>query len=609
MASRAQVAVTGQLLLLLLLGVAKGQECARDSGSTLPTDAAVTSQFSSLLAWIQRGAEESKLDLQRVPAARYVFELRQTQFGRTLHSKMRFERHDTLAAMSLSNLVTEHTYMRRDPRELSPHVQLAMHLVKICRHEPNSTFAPWCALLPSNHEHLPRYWKPEQWQKGDSHFRDYVSENLAAIRRSYKTVPTMAGISLEDYMWVSDVIRTRGMEGTGGLRHPVLFPLLDMSQHGDVPNIKVAIEVAAGQPSLRAVAVRRILPGDEILNMYEDTRFHGSLWHFLDMWGFASQWMLLGERESHFAEARLSITSKVLQDAIEEALPGQRIRQLGRNFSLKQSTSSADGPRFLEFLRQLVQSGRPDSKEWRWDQEGVALNIGLILVSNALGNESALGVISDYERLFQDTAAMASMRPIDHYQLLVRHSEKATLMWWKERVLLRGIRAARRQDLSLEAYWAPRSIPQVWRGKPPAEESSTEAFTSFAVAVLVQLAGEAKSIQETPVEFCMLLGLSVLCVNDLCCLMQSLLPQSWVVVRLSGFIANRRQLSARKLLQQLCLLLASGTVACMDDAEIFGKREDSRPLLLRLEQAWQNGEGCLSLGTLIVLIARGLADY
>lgn len=193
---------------------------------------------------------------------------------------------------------------------------------------------------------------------------------------------------------------------------------------------------------------------------------------------------------------------------------------------------------------------------------------------------------------------VASMTARDRYQIAVRHGEKTTLLWW-QRLFARGIQAAQNKEYSLKEYWEPRSIPGVWRGRPRAEES--HPFSALFKSVIKQIVNEAEHPAENPVEFFLLLGLVFFGAEGACCLLQPLWGlHFYLKCCFTPALMKRVRLRAC----QLYLLL--GLAACMNEADMFGKREDRRPMVLKLQTVLEHASGCLTVGMLIMHVVLKL---
>jgi len=190
------------------------------------------------------------------------------------------------------------------------------------------------------------------------------------------------------------------------------------------------------------------------------------------------------------------------------------------------------------------------------------------------------------------------MLTTDRYQIAVRHAEKATLLWWKE-LFQRGLHAANSGDWVVQEYWTPRKLPGLWNGKAPVEQTAAAAFAEFLEQVRVQLMDDAAVMLETPIESVMICGLGFFAVEVCNTVMQMLLPTG--VVRWCFSPAFTERLLWRRGIQLYVLLLAT---ACMNDAEVFGKRGDWRPLQVKLGAVWESDDGCIlvcALGLHVVI--------
>lgn len=269
--------------LLDLLASSCDAAAAADAAAAEPQLAA-TAFTEQLLPWLQQGIEQAGL-AGSCPRLAESFELRSGRHGLTLFAKRRFERGDVLAVLPLTRLVTEDEY--RTPTTGSMHSgrgdwrhDLALYLARERLAGASSRWAPYFAVLPETFDQRPEHWPSELLQEHlrGSHFQAEVEQQRSTLAASFGQLVAdgYTSVPLRDYLWGVDVLTTRSMRSDReGYALPLMFPLFDLALHGDWRNIRNALATvdAAGVPGhrqtvLQTTAVRRILPGDEILNNY-----------------------------------------------------------------------------------------------------------------------------------------------------------------------------------------------------------------------------------------------------------------------------------------------------------------------------------------------------
>ena len=249
---------------------------------------------AQLLPWLEEAIDSAALrHLLRYPDLPLAQQLavRSGPHGHALHARVGFEAGESILPIPASRLLRD-----RGTGQAALSWSLAKH-----RQQEHSRLAPYFAVLPDHHPERPAHWGAELLREHlqGSGFPEYVDEREQGVWLDFESLQQRGrrGPSWEQYRWAHDTVATRAMAADSHNRW-LLFPLADLSNHADDANIKVRWQtVDAVRPPLSpslyrskrtaeelvVSAVRRIEPGDELLNGYVE---YGQLstWQSLELW-------------------------------------------------------------------------------------------------------------------------------------------------------------------------------------------------------------------------------------------------------------------------------------------------------------------------------------
>lgn len=268
--------------------------------------------FDALVAWMERGVLEAGFGGAAVPLTE-TFALSQCRCGYGLIARRAFRRGNTLAIVPVSRLITSRGVLEENfpgagmmDKQLGAAMAERARMAEFIAMQRNakgaSRWAAYIELLPEQHVDLPRHWPQEVFSNHlcGSFFPDFVRFRALQVQRSFDVlqrarsgggcwVGASDGLPVwEDFSWAWDVVTTRAAWVTveeGMPPGPVLFPLLDIANHSDTPNMSLRFDSSA--KALRCEATRDIRPGEGLFSSYFDTAAMNS-WTALERWGFAS---------------------------------------------------------------------------------------------------------------------------------------------------------------------------------------------------------------------------------------------------------------------------------------------------------------------------------
>ena len=276
------------MLLPLLLALASlvrpigGAETAGDD----PFDAL-------LLPWLEEAIDRSGLRALQPKALLATLERREGEHGQALAAKAPFATGERICIIPRSRLAKD-----------SGHGLLAWHLAKHRGVGEGSRLWPYISSLPTHHSERPARWEiPPGLLHGllqGSGFPEYVAQRERLIQADFELMQEQqrgAAPKFEHFRWAHDIVSTRHMAAPSNIL--MQFPLADMCNHADHPNVELKWETLQGSTGrggeeLVIKAVRAIQIGDELRNAYfQDSRTdstHGTLtnWQSLELWGFTT---------------------------------------------------------------------------------------------------------------------------------------------------------------------------------------------------------------------------------------------------------------------------------------------------------------------------------
>eukprot|EP00928_Gymnodinium_smaydae_P041512 TRINITY_DN28088_c0_g1_i1.p1 TRINITY_DN28088_c0_g1~~TRINITY_DN28088_c0_g1_i1.p1 ORF type:complete len:393 (+),score=46.46 TRINITY_DN28088_c0_g1_i1:42-1220(+) len=374
--------------------------------------------FQRLVSWLQHRLDSAKLSSRLGSRLQDSLGLVQGPLGRSLISRRGVKRGDDVLLVPLQCLL----YVREDVPAASEPSLLAALVASERRRSLESPWAPYLDFLPKCHSQLPRHFDPSFFSEhlSGSLFQEFVDYRRQECRSEFDRLRTLGSkyddVSWSEFSWAWDILDSRAtslpVAGSDRALRTVLFPLADLAQHSDIPNIACDFDPDVG--ALRCTATGDIRAGEEILNSYFGLEM--SSWETFERWGFVSE-------RSSSKSVSFRVDVSVLQD-------------LQRRVAAETNKSITDFSRATMELFADLQAGNVDT--------GKAFLSHLSTLSGAddvsaalLGCHVLRHVLHRYpqslheDELIINNAQQAAQFESDRWgALIVRRDEKMALHWW-----------------------------------------------------------------------------------------------------------------------------------------------------------------------------------
>jgi hypothetical protein len=396
---------------------------------------------TQLLPWVEEAIEQlGLLDPHRPHPAALVqrLECRAGRHGWSLFSRVALDQNETIMVIPKARLLRDRSRGKSG---------LAWAVAKnYMQGKPHSRLAAYLSVLPDTHTERPARWDAAFLREHleGSGFPEYVAEEEEQVQADFASLQVVhehcsgRTPTWDEYLWAYDTVATRAMQADTS-NHWMLFPVGDMCNHGDRPNVAMrwrTVPTSSGRESeeLFMTAARRVETGDELTTGYVD---FGRLsnWQSLQLWGFASP-----RTRAARMVVRLRVTAPQASAAIAEALgiaaPGRDFcadegsgpELCRRKFFLLGGAALEEDDGLFGQARAAVRNDAPTAT---WDQEAAAMMVCRLLMTAALA--AYPHSVEQDDELLDSLAAGADPDPRVGVLIQLRRDEKSVLHQWRKR--------------------------------------------------------------------------------------------------------------------------------------------------------------------------------